>query len=236
MILVYINRDNLQVGARVLVHVESLGVDKEHPNVSVEVSLVELRQLYIRATCVDLSVDLLVVVSNPVVVFVSSEDRVQLWDPDILHVEQHKLHIVGVAEDDILGLHAVLKNTLSARIIRRVKSQRINTDGSVNESERIAELEADNQTLRGTSVVWERGVNALADEQELKREVEVDNAVDLSEGMNRHSIDVLNRRIVLLVLLVGKHRGIILVYRHGIIPGWNEVPVGDESPVDIDTV
>lgn len=128
MIFVHIDWYDLQVGAGVLVDIESFSINKEHPDVSIEVGLVELAKFNISGSGVNTLVKLLIVVCDPAIIFVASEDWVKVRHPDILHIEQNKFHIVSVALNNIRNFDSVLQDSLLTREVKWINSEWVHAD------------------------------------------------------------------------------------------------------------
>lgn len=84
--------------------------------------------------------------------------------------------------------------------------------------------------------MWEGSIDALTDEQELKREVEVDNSVGGSVRVDGHTIYILNGRIILFVLLVRKHGCVIFVHTHSVVASRHKLFVVNERPVNVNGI
>ena len=78
-------------------------------------------------------VKFLVIVRDPAIVFVASEDWVKVRHPDIFHIEQNKFHVVSVALNNVRNLDSVLQDSLLTGEVKWVNSEWIHTYGCVDE-------------------------------------------------------------------------------------------------------
>lgn len=191
-------------------NVVSVSVDDEHPDLGVEDRSAELIQysLAIDLTT-DVAVDTFVVLDDPNVFVVVRNNISQLWDPNISVVEEDHSHVRAVSSEELVSVDSVDIHSRLHSSVKWINSSWLNNDASVDESLWIKECEFNNQALRSASIVWEAGADALADEEEVKWEVEIYYTVLMSESMDADVIWISQSWSEFLVLLVVQHSHVV---------------------------
>lgn len=210
VILVNIQWLNLGKSTLRLDNVVSIGVDDEHPDLGVEDRSAEFIQHSLTINlATDVAVNALIVLDNPNVFVIVGDDISQLWDPNISVVEEDHSHVGAVGSEELVGVDSVDIHSRLHGGIEWINSSWLDDDASVDESLRVKEGELNNQALGSTSIVWEAGADALADEQEVKWEVEINHTVLMSESMDANIIRISQSWSEFLVLLVVQHSHVV---------------------------
>ena len=156
MIFVDIKWLNLGKSTLRLNNVISIGVDDEHPDLGVEDRSAKFIQHSLAINlATDVAVNALIVLDNPNILIVVSDDVSQLWDPNISVVEEDHSHVGAVSSEELMSVDSVDIHSRLHSGIEWINRSRLDNDASVDESLRVKEGELNNQALGSTSIVWE---------------------------------------------------------------------------------